>query len=138
MLRASRPRATGTRSRSRTTRLPRVGRRTDASSSQESNRLSAPSAYCLTRLGYIRTGIFFAFFRDLSYYSADMTNEIVITGACRTPIGSFGGSLSSLTAPRLGAAVISEAVRRSGVEKESVDEVIMGCVLTGGVGQAPA
>ncbi len=67
-----------------------------------------------------------------------MEKEIVIAGACRTPIGSLGGSLSTLSAPRLGAAVIAEAIKRAGVEKESVDEVIMGCVLTGGVGQAPA
>jgi acetyl-CoA C-acetyltransferase len=64
--------------------------------------------------------------------------EVVITGACRTPIGSFGGSLSSFTAPRLGAIVIKEALVRAGVEAKAVDEVIMGCVLTAGIGQAPA
>jgi acetyl-CoA C-acetyltransferase len=64
--------------------------------------------------------------------------EVVITGACRTPIGSFGGSLSSFTAPRLGAIVIKEALLRAGVEAKAVDEVIMGCVLTAGIGQAPA
>ncbi len=65
-------------------------------------------------------------------------NEVVIVGACRTPIGSFGGSLSALTAPKLGAIVIDEALRRANVSKESVDEVVMGNVLTAGEGQAPA
>jgi acetyl-CoA C-acetyltransferase len=64
--------------------------------------------------------------------------EVVIAGACRTPIGSFGGSLHSLPAPKLGAVVISEALKRAGVPKEDVNEVIMGCVLTSGIGQAPA
>ncbi len=64
--------------------------------------------------------------------------EVVITSACRTPIGSFGGSLSSLPAPRLGSLVIEEAIKKSGIGKKEIDEVIMGCVLTAGVGQAPA
>ena len=64
--------------------------------------------------------------------------EAVILSACRTPIGSFGGSLSSLTAPRLGALVIEEALRRAALSKDAVDEVIMGNVLTAGEGQAPA
>ncbi len=64
--------------------------------------------------------------------------EVVIASACRTPIGSFGGSLSALTAPQLGAIAIREAVRRAGVKDEQVQEAIMGCVLTAGVGQAPA
>ena len=67
-----------------------------------------------------------------------MNNEVVIVSACRTPIGSFGGALSSFTAPKLGAIVIEEALRRAGVKKEVVNEVIMGCVLPAGVGQAPA
>ena len=67
-----------------------------------------------------------------------MVREVVITSACRTPIGSFGGSLSSLSAPRLGAIVIQEAISRSGIRKEEVSEVIMGCVLSAGIGQAPA
>jgi len=67
-----------------------------------------------------------------------MLREAVIVSACRTPIGSFGGTLQSFTAPKLGAIVIDEAVRRAKVPKEQVDEVIMGCVLTAGVGQAPA
>ena len=64
--------------------------------------------------------------------------SVVIVGACRTPVGSFGGTLSSLPAPRLGAIVIEEALKRASVSKGSVDEVIMGNVLTAGVGQAPA
>jgi acetyl-CoA C-acetyltransferase len=64
--------------------------------------------------------------------------EVVIVSACRTPVGSFRGSLSSLTAPRLGAIVVREALRRAGVKGEDVDEVIMGNVLSAGVGQAPA
>jgi acetyl-CoA C-acetyltransferase len=64
--------------------------------------------------------------------------DAVIVSACRTPVGSFRGSLSSLTAPRLGAIVVREALRRAGVRGEDVDEVIMGNVLSAGVGQAPA
>ena len=64
--------------------------------------------------------------------------EVVIASACRTAIGSLGGALSSLPAPRLGAIVIEEAIRRAGIEKKHVQEVIMGCVLPAGVGQAPA
>ncbi len=65
-------------------------------------------------------------------------NDVVIMGLCRTPIGSFGGTLSSLPAPRLGAVVVEEAIKRAGIKKEQVDEVIMGNVLSAGVGQAPA
>ncbi len=64
--------------------------------------------------------------------------EIFIVSACRTPIGSFGGALSSIPAPKLGALVIEEAVKRAGVQKEIVQEVIMGNVVQAGVGQAPA
>ncbi|MGB9591061.1 MAG: acetyl-CoA C-acetyltransferase, partial [Candidatus Kryptoniota bacterium] len=64
--------------------------------------------------------------------------QVVIASACRTPIGSFLGSLSSLSAPQLGAIVISEAVRRAKISPDQVDEVFMGCVLSAGVGQAPA
>ncbi len=62
----------------------------------------------------------------------------VIASAVRTPIGAFLGSLSELPAPRLGAVAIAEAVRRARIEPVDVDEVIMGNVLTAGVGQAPA
>ena len=67
-----------------------------------------------------------------------MANDVIIVSACRTAIGSFMGSLSSLAAPRLGALVIEEAVKRSGVKKSDVDEVILGNVLAAGLGQAPA
>ncbi|MBI5021104.1 MAG: thiolase family protein [Ignavibacteriales bacterium] len=67
-----------------------------------------------------------------------MSKEVIIASACRTPIGSFGGSLSSFPATRLGAYVIQEAVKRANIKSEQVDEVIMGCVLPSGMGQAPA
>ena len=62
----------------------------------------------------------------------------VIVSAVRTPIGRFLGALSSLSAPDLGAAAIREAVRRAGVDTADVAEVILGNVVQGGVGQAPA
>lgn len=65
-------------------------------------------------------------------------NDVVILSACRTPIGSFRGSLAAVTAPRLGAIAIQEAVRRAGIAPADVQEVIMGNVLQAGVGQAPA
>ena len=67
-----------------------------------------------------------------------MARDVVIVGAARTPIGAFLGSLSSLTAPQLGAAAIKSALERAGVSPSKVDEVFMGCVLQAGVGQAPA
>jgi acetyl-CoA C-acetyltransferase len=64
--------------------------------------------------------------------------EIVIASAVRTPIGDFNGTLRDLSATELGAVVIAEAVRRAGIQKEDVDEVIMGNVLPAGLGQNPA
>jgi acetyl-CoA C-acetyltransferase len=64
--------------------------------------------------------------------------EVIIAGACRTPIGAFQGTLASMPAPELGALVVNEAVRRAGIDPQKVDEVIMGCVLPAGLGQAPA
>ena len=64
--------------------------------------------------------------------------DAVILSAVRTPIGKFLGGLAEVPAPRLGAAVIAEAIKRAGVDPPSVDEVIMGEVVTAGVGQAPA
>lgn len=64
--------------------------------------------------------------------------EVVIVGMARTPFGAFQGSLSSLTAPQLGAHVIKTALERAGVKPDQVSEVIMGNVLTAGEGQAPA
>jgi acetyl-CoA C-acetyltransferase len=65
-------------------------------------------------------------------------NPVYITAAVRTPIASFQGGFSELPATKLGAIVIKEALKRAGVAPEKVDEVIMGHVLTAGVGQAPA
>jgi acetyl-CoA C-acetyltransferase len=62
----------------------------------------------------------------------------VLVGAVRTPTGKFLGGLASFTAPQLGAIAIKEAVRRSGIAPEAIDEVIMGNVVSAGVGQAPA
>jgi len=68
---------------------------------------------------------------------SDSTTPVILS-ACRTPIGKFLGGLSTLTAPQLGAVVVREAVKRSGIEGSAVDEVIMGHVVQGGSGQAPA
>ncbi len=62
----------------------------------------------------------------------------VIVAAVRTPTGKFLGGLSSFSAPQLGAIVIKEVVRRAGIAPDAIDEVIMGNVVTAGVGQAPA
>lgn len=64
--------------------------------------------------------------------------NVVIVEAKRTPIGSFGGSLSSFTAPELGAAVILETIKSAGIKPDDVQELVMGNVLTAGIGQAPA
>jgi acetyl-CoA C-acetyltransferase len=64
--------------------------------------------------------------------------EVAIVSAVRTPIGKFQGSLQSFAAPRLGALVVREAVRRAGVDPAQLDECIMGCVLQAGLGQNPA
>jgi len=64
--------------------------------------------------------------------------EVVIAAAVRTPVGSYLGSLSTLKGPELGAIVIKEAVKRANIKPEDVSEVIMGCVLPAGMGQAPA
>ena len=61
--------------------------------------------------------------------------EIVIASACRTAIGSFGGSLKNVPAAELGAVVVKEAVNRAGIKPEQVDEVIFGDVLQAGLGQ---
>jgi acetyl-CoA C-acetyltransferase len=64
--------------------------------------------------------------------------DVYIVGAARTPVGSFGGSLASLPATKLGAIAIKAALERSKVPADAVGEVIMGCVLPAGLGQAPA
>ena len=65
-------------------------------------------------------------------------DPIVIAGIARTPMGGFQGDLKSVTAPELGAVAISAALARAGVPADEVDEVLMGCVLPAGQGQAPA
>jgi acetyl-CoA C-acetyltransferase len=69
--------------------------------------------------------------------------EAVIVSAVRTPVGKFQGSLQSFAAPRLGALVVAEAIRRAGaggerLKPEDIAECIMGCVLQAGLGQNPA
>ncbi len=66
------------------------------------------------------------------------SDPIVIVGAARTPMGGFQGSLKEVLAPQLGTAAIKAALERAGVGADQVDEVIMGCVLPAGQGQAPA
>lgn len=65
-------------------------------------------------------------------------DEVVIVAARRTPIGSFLGALATVTAPQLGAVAIKAALEDSGVAAEQIDEVMLGCVLPAGIGQAPA
>jgi len=69
-----------------------------------------------------------------------MSNDdpIVIANLSRTPMGGFQGALSDATASELGAAAIADAIKRAGVKPEQIQEVIMGCVLPAGQGQAPA
>ena len=67
-----------------------------------------------------------------------LQDPIVIVGAARTPIGSFQGELKDAAAPELGAAAIRAALQRSGVEADAIEEVVFGCVLPAGQGQAPA
>jgi acetyl-CoA C-acetyltransferase len=65
-------------------------------------------------------------------------NEAVIVSCCRTAIGKFLGGLSPLTATQLGAIAVKEAMNRAGIEPGMVDEVIMGNVVSAGLGQNPA
>ncbi len=65
-------------------------------------------------------------------------DPIVIVSMARTPMGGFQGDLAPLTAPDLGATALSAALERSGLAPEEIDEVLMGCVLPAGIGQAPA
>lgn len=69
-----------------------------------------------------------------------MTHDdpVVIVSAVRTPMGGFQGDLKSLSAPQLGAAAIRAAVERGGIASEDVEQVLFGCVLSAGLGQAPA
>lgn len=65
-------------------------------------------------------------------------DQAVIVSAARTPTGKFQGALKAFSAPELGAIAIKEAVKRAGVDPAKIDEVIMGCVVQAGIGQAPA
>src|SRR5256714_14520339 len=65
-------------------------------------------------------------------------DDVVIISGCRTPVGRFQGSLSDLSAPQLGAAVVREAVKRANLDPARVDECIMGNVVSAGLGQNPA
>jgi acetyl-CoA C-acetyltransferase len=65
-------------------------------------------------------------------------NPVVIVGSARTPTGSFQGDLKAVDAPTLGAVAIRAAVNRAGITPEDVQEVLIGCVLSAGLGQAPA
>src|SRR5208283_4038758 len=65
-------------------------------------------------------------------------DPVVIVGAARTPMGGLQGDFASLSAPQLGSVAIAAAVERSGLAKADVEEVVMGCVLPAGQGQAPA
>lgn len=67
-----------------------------------------------------------------------MARKVVLAGACRTAIGTMGGTLSTTPAPELGTIVIREALKRAGLKPEQVDEVYMGCVIQAGLGQNPA
>ena len=64
--------------------------------------------------------------------------SVYIVAARRTPIGAFQGALAPLSAPQLGAAAVRAALESSGVSAEQLDEVLLGCVLPAGLGQAPA
>ena len=67
-----------------------------------------------------------------------MARKVVLAGACRTAIGTMGGTLSTTPAPDLGTIVIKEALKRTVIRPEQVDEVYMGCVIQAGLGQNPA
>jgi acetyl-CoA C-acetyltransferase len=73
-----------------------------------------------------------------SFKKHTMTDPVLIVSLARTPMGSFQGELSALTGPQLGSAAIAAALARAGLAPEQVDEVLMGCVLSAGLGQAPA
>src|SRR5277367_539238 len=66
------------------------------------------------------------------------SDPVVILAARRTPVGAFQGAFATVTAPQLGAVAIKAALTDAGVMAADVDEVIMGCVLSAGIGQAPA
>ena len=65
-------------------------------------------------------------------------SDVVIVSAKRTPIGAFQGALTPLTATQLGSAALKAAIEAAGLKGSDIQEVIMGCVLSAGLGQAPA
>lgn len=67
-----------------------------------------------------------------------MNDPVVIVSACRTPLGAFQGELASLLTPQLGSIALAAALKRGGIESHQVDQVLLGCVLPAGLGQAPA
>ena len=67
-----------------------------------------------------------------------MNKQVYIVSAVRTPMGSFGGALKDVPAPRLGAVAIKAAIERAGIRPDQVEEVLMGCVIQANLGQAPA
>jgi acetyl-CoA C-acetyltransferase len=88
----------------------------------------SPSPFCL----------FFSFILlAIDYYLCAM-KDVVIVSAVRTPIGSFGGVLKSLSATQLGAIAIKGALQKAGIKPEHVQDVLMGCVMQANLGQAPA
>ena len=70
--------------------------------------------------------------------SSTSNDPVVIVGAARTPLGAFQGALASMSAPQLGAVAIKAALADAKIPANEVDEVVMGCVLSAGLGQAPA
>ena len=72
---------------------------------------------------------------SLTWRNINMTKKVVLAGACRTAIGKMGGALSNTPAAELGSIVIKEALNRTGVKPEQVDEVLMGCVIQAAQGQ---
>ncbi|MEQ1919393.1 MAG: acetyl-CoA C-acetyltransferase, partial [Elusimicrobiota bacterium] len=65
-------------------------------------------------------------------------NDILVLSASRTPIGSINGVFANYTAPQLAAKAIADALTKSGVKPEELGEVVLGCVIPAGIGQAPA
>ncbi|XP_066999500.1 acetyl-CoA acetyltransferase, mitochondrial isoform X2 [Anabrus simplex] len=86
----------------------------------------------------IRVGKILSLRQARKYSSSISVNDVVIVSAARTPIGSFGGCLASLSAPKLGSIAVQAAIERAGIPKEEVKEVFMGNVCQAGLGQAPA
>lgn len=78
------------------------------------------------------------FRRNFSSKRSTVLNDVVIVDAVRTPIGSFQGSLSSLSSTQLGGIAVKSLVDRTGISTNQINEVYMGNVCSGGLGQAPA